>query len=84
MVNGGITTATANGGDQMSKHEDFQQFIEDLREKNISFYKDGAPFFIGFLRTTIQLEEEKGSSSIKIDDVLKEMKEAYNFSLGIY
>ena len=73
-----------NGGDQMSKHSDFKQFIEDLNEKNISIYKDGAPFFIGCMGAIIEREEDNGNSNIKIDDVLKAMKEAYLFSLGIY
>ncbi|MBO0962526.1 hypothetical protein J1P26_22790 [Neobacillus sp. MM2021_6] len=68
----------------MSKHEDFKQFITDLNEKNISFYKEGAPFFIGSMGAIIQREEDNGNSNIKIDDVIKAMREAYLFSLGIY
>jgi hypothetical protein len=67
----------------VNKHEVFNGYIKDTREKGIDFYREAAPFFLGALGAIIENEEQKGSSTIKIDDVLHVMSEAYRFGLGI-
>lgn len=66
----------------MKKHELFEKYLEDLRAEGGSLWTDGGGyFFIGYLKALIEHAEEDRKKTVKIDDILKAMKKACEFTV---